>query len=294
MIARQTVVQTAIGMKGQRNVVVDIFNTYRPKPRGHTVLYTDQLCATFASAVFIKLANDTGDKRWTQIVPPECGAHQLYENMAALGCGVQSKTYVPMVGDLIFFGNSRYISGIAHVGIVTEVTNDKKRVYYYDLQGVVGRHTVPIGYSWIWGYGVPDYASLNGQAVTPEPEPEPVTGTIEAGDLVHIKDGAKWYSGSTIKASILPQNWFVIQNKNGRVVLGMNEAKTSCITSPIHEEDVVLVRKANAETPVAPAEEKVAFTVEMSKEKYELLLIIAEGWKMSLGQVIEKFVEDAR
>lgn len=150
MTAREIAVKKAIELARPRNRVVDIYNTYLPRPRGHKVLYHEQICATYASAVFIALG-------WTDIVPPECGAHQLFENMARLGCGIQDPKRTPIPGDLIFFGNSRYVTGIQHVGIVTAVNG--KRIYYYDAAGVIRRHALPVGHNSIWGYGIPDYAS---------------------------------------------------------------------------------------------------------------------------------------
>lgn len=287
-------VDYAVSQKGQRNSVVDIYNTYRPRPRGYTVKYEDMLCATFVSSIFIHLG-------WTDIVPPECGARQLYLNMEALGRAELNKKRVPNVGDLIFFGNSRYVTGIQHVGIVQEVTSDKKRIYYYDLTGVVGRHTVPVGYSWIMGYAWPDYDSkdtIPPQSDTSDSSPAGGASTdkIEAGDLVSIKPGAKWYSGSSIKAGVFNKNWYVIQNKNGRVVLGMSEDERSNIQSPIHEEDVILVRKANAgkdEEPVAapePTVEKVSFTASVKRETLVKLEQMAKEKGVDIGAVLDGMV----
>lgn len=292
MIARQTAVKTAISLKGQRDKVVDIYNNYFKDngiqyPRRYRVKYTDQLCATYVSSIFCKLG-------WCDIVPPECGAHQLYQNMDALGRGIQDPKRVPDIGDLIFFGNSKYITGITHVGIVTEVTNDKKRIYYYDIQSVVGRHTCPVGYSYIWGYGLPDYASKDFQSTLPSTptEQEPKNETeheFKAGDLVTINPGAKWYSGSTIKLSCLSDKWYIMQVKGDRAVLGMNKAETRNIVSPIHTKDITLVATAKPETE---EDEKVAISVYVKPETLEFMKLIAAGNKMSIGEVIDKQFED--
>ena len=108
-----------------------------------------------------------------------------------------------------------------------------------------------------------------------------------------IREGAVWYKGQNIKASVMKQNWYVIQNVNGRVVLGMNEAETSNITSPIHEEDVILVRKYKAETP-AVTDKQVTVSVTVHEETWQLLQIMADGNHWSVGQVIDKLLEDAR
>lgn len=290
MTAAQKAVAWAVSMKGQRNKIVDIYNgafkTASQRPRGYKVKYEDMLCATFVSSIFIALD-------WQDIVPPECGAKQLFQNMFALGRGVLNKKRTPDIGDLIFFGNGTTSASINHVGIVTEVKGTQ--IYYYDIQSVVARHTCPVGYSWIMGYGMPDYASKDGGET--EPETPAVSGKIEAGDLVSIKAGAKWYSGGSIKASVLPQNWYVIQNKNGRVVLGMNEAETSNIQSPIREEDVVLVRKAGGEStaPVSGEPEPViiereSFTASVKRETLVKLEALAKEKGVSVGEILDGMV----
>lgn len=99
MSAIQQVLDYVVSMKGKREEVVDIYNTYLPRPRGYKVKYSDMLCATFVSSIFIYLG-------WTDIVPPECGARQLYQNMEKIGRGIPDKKRVPNVGDLIFFGSN--------------------------------------------------------------------------------------------------------------------------------------------------------------------------------------------
>ena len=159
MIARQTAVQTAIAMKGQRNQVVDIYNGYFDKhpaerPRKYRVKYSDMLCATYISAIFCSLL-------WCDICPPECGALKLYRNMEAIGRASADVKRTPKPGDLIFFGNNQKPAGINHVGIVVELQKNDKRIVYYDISnsGRGGRHYAPVGYYWICGYGMPDYES---------------------------------------------------------------------------------------------------------------------------------------
>ena len=284
MTAREQAVQTAIGFRGKRNELVDIYNAGpKPLPRRYKVKYEDMLCATGISAVFLSLG-------WQDIVPPECGAHQLYQGMDALGRGVQDPKRVPEPGDLIFFGHSKYVTGIDHVGIVTRVANGKQ-IYYFDVQSVMGQHQCPVGYSWIWGYGIPNYASKDG--VAPEPEPEQQTDHVFAvGDLVTINPGAKWYKGQSIKPSCISDKWYIMQVKGDRAVLGMNLAETRNICSPIHTSDISLVVANNAIEQ--PKEDKVSITVSVEKETLELLDIMATGWNITMGEVIDKLLEDAR
>ena len=283
MIARQTLVQKAIALKGERNAVVDIYNTFLPRPRGYKVKYDDMLCATYASTPFIQLG-------WTDIVPPECGAMQLYRNMEALGRAVLDKTRVPDVGDLIFFGNGTKVSNINHVGIVTEVKGNQ--IYYFDLQSVVGRHTCPVGYAYVMGYGMPDYASKD---LDPLPDPEPAPDAphvFQVGDLVTVNPGAKWYRGQSIKMSVINDKWYISSIKNDRAVLGMNLAETRNIQSPIHTCDISLVVANGAIEQ--PPQDKVSITVTVDRETLELLDIMATGNNKTMGEIIDLLLEDAR
>ena len=260
--ARDLAVQTAKSMTGQRNAVVDIYNSFLPRPRGYKVKYENLLCATFVSAVYIQLG-------WTDIVPPECGAPELYKNMEALGCAVPNKNRVPAHGDLIFFGQS--LKRIDHVGIVDEVKNEKT-IYFYDLTSVVGRHSRQIAGSTVVGYAVPDYASR----IVPDPQPQP---EIRAGDLVTIKAGSRWYTGATIPLAILKDQWFVLQAKGDRVVLGMNASETRNIQSPIHISNVTLV------TPNTP--DTVELSVTVAAATYAALTRLADASGKSIGEIID-------
>ena len=284
MIARQTLVQVAISFKGKREEVVSVYNEKaRPLPRGYRVKVDDMLCATYASVPFLVLG-------WQDIVPPECGAMQLYRNMEALGRAVLDKNRVPEIGDLIFFGNGTTVSRINHVGIVTEVKG--KQIYYHDLQSVVGRHTCPVGYSYIMGYGMPDYQSKDLEPV-PEPEPEPdVPHVFKPGDLVVIKPGARWYKGQTIKASVFDDKWYVISAKGDRAVLGMNIEETRNIQSPIHDYDISLV--VPNEPVIEPVDEKMTKTIVINKNTNSLLEAMASECGKTVGEVIDMLVEEAR
>ena len=281
MIARQTAVQTAISFKGKRNEIVDIYNSYLPRPRGYKVKYDDMLCATYISSIFIKLG-------WTDIVPPECGAWRLYANMEALGRAVLDKKRVPEVGDLIFFGNGTTVKKIQHVGIVTEVQNGKQ-IYYYDIQANVGRHTCPVGYSYIWGYGIPNYASKDLKPI-PEPEPEPDKPHVfRVGDLVTVNPGARWYRGQSIKLSVINDQWYIMQVSGDRAVLGMNRDETRNICSPIHTCDITLVSPIDP-----PVDESVTLTVTVKTGTAQLLQIMADGNHKTVGQIIDMLIADVR
>lgn len=281
MIARQTAVQTAISFKGKRTEIVDIYNSVRPLPLGYRVKYEDLLCATYVSAIFIKLG-------WTDIVPPNPRAWQLYENMAAIDCAVKDPNRVPSIGDLIFFGTGKKTTNIQHVGIVTEVQNGRQ-IYYYDINPNVGRHTCPVGYSYIWGYGIPDYASKDLEPI-PEPEPHPDKPHVFlVGDLVTVNPGARWYRGQSIKLSVINDQWYIMQVSGDRAVLGMNRDETRNICSPIHTCDITLVSPIDP-----PVDESVTLTVTVKTGTAQLLQIMADGNHKTVGQIIDMLIADVR
>lgn len=296
MLARQTAVQKAISMKGQREEVVRIYNSFLPHPRGYIVKDTDQLCATYDSSIFIALG-------WTDIVPPECGARQLYRNMEAIGCSTADTKRVPQVGDLIFFGTKSNPNGINHVGIVVDLQNSNKRIVYYDISnsGRVGQHYIPVADPWICGYGLPDYASKDSYEAQPKPpkDDSSVTplpgkqGEFQVGDLVTVNPGAKWYSGSSIKLSVFSDKWYIISLRGDRAVLGMNLAETRNIQSPIHTSDITLV--VPMETPIPqPEKKKVKLNIEVDEETYQLMEIMAKGNNKTIGEIVDMIMEDAR
>ena len=49
---------------GSHRAIIDLYNTQNPRPRGYKVTYTDAWCATFVSAVAVKLG-------YTRIIPTE-------------------------------------------------------------------------------------------------------------------------------------------------------------------------------------------------------------------------------
>ena len=292
MLSRQTAIKTAIGMKGQRDEVAAIYNSYLPHPRGYIVKAdSDMLCATYVSAIFIELDKKTG-KKWTAIVPPECGARQLYRNMDAISSATDNVKRVPTPGDIIFFGTKSKPDGINHTGIVVDVTNNNRRIVYYDIStsGRVGQHYIPVGDAWICGYGIPDYASMDVPAPAPTPTPDPPAHEFAVGDLVNINPGARWYRGQSIKLSCINDKWYICSLRGDRAVLGMNEAETRNIQSPIHTADITLVVPYN--TDPVPANDKVTITITIKPETKELMDIIAAGNNMTLGEVIDKQFED--
>ena len=286
MTAREIALQTAKSMRGQRDQVVTLYNTFIPRPRGYKAKFDDLKCAEFISDIFI-----THGEAWTAIVPPECAAWRLYRNMEALDCTHWGNDHDPVPGDLVFFGVGSSVSHIDHVAIVDEVKDDT--IFFWDIRDVVDRRSYTPGakssikkYGYILAYAFPDYASVDGD----EPEPAPAPHVFQVGDLVTVNPGAKWYRGQSIKLPVINDKWYIMSVKNDRAVLGMNLAETRNIQSPIHTCDISLVVANGAIEQ--PPEDEVTVTITIKKTTLEYLDILAAGNNLTIGQAVDLSVEE--
>lgn len=156
---RQSVVDTMKGWRGVKkgsdahHAIVDTYNTIKPLPRGHRLTYTDNWCAGTVSAAF-------QINGLTDIMVPECSCTSMMEGAEKRGLWVGKKDYVPTPGDICLY---TWASGNHHVGLVTAVNGSTITVTEGNktVGGVsmVADRPVPVGWSYIWGYIVPDYKS---------------------------------------------------------------------------------------------------------------------------------------
>lgn len=241
--------------KGQREKIVDVYNAHRPLARGYKVKYEDALCATYVSALFIKLG-------LTELVPPECGAMQLARNMQALGRWADRAGHTPKPGELIFF-DWQGDAWVDHVGLVTAVRGSKI-VYSHIPRYTVTTSEIRASSRDIRGYGMPAYAE--GEEAPVVPDTDVGDKTIKAGDLVTVKPGARWYTGAAIRAFVFARRWQVLQIAGDRAVLGTDQEGRYNIQSPIHVEDLV---KADSAPQTSQEPETVTVTVTLPKSVYE-------------------------
>ena len=140
---------------GTHKAIIDVYNKHKPLARGYKVKYTDSWCATFVSAVAIKLG-------YTDIIPTECGCPQMVNKFKALGCWEENENRKPNVGDIIFYdwednGKGDNLGAPNHVGIVEKVSGVIITVIEGNYSNSVKRRTMAINGKYIRGYGVPKY-----------------------------------------------------------------------------------------------------------------------------------------
>lgn len=147
-----------VGLKesdGSFKVIIDTYNSHKPLARGYAVKYTDEWCATFVSAVAVKLG-------YTDIIPTECSCSKMIELLKKLGAFVEDDSVTPAPGWLLFYdwqdnGSGDNKGSSDHVGIVEKVVGNTITVIEGNYSQSVKRRTISVNGKYIRGYGVPKY-----------------------------------------------------------------------------------------------------------------------------------------
>lgn len=176
------------GKDGSHKEIIDVYNSQRPLPRGYKVKYTDAWCATFVSAVAVKLG-------YTAIIPTECSCPKMIQLLKNIGAWVENDAYVPKGGDLLFYdfddnGAGDNTGGTDHIGIVEKVEGSTITVIEGNYSNSVKRRTIKVNGRYIRGYGVPKYDA--GEADPVKAEPVKYVPTVKEWQLAAIADGFKF------------------------------------------------------------------------------------------------------
>ena len=175
---------------GSHKEIIDVYNSQRPLPRGYKVKYTDAWCATFVSAVAVKLG-------YTDIIPTECSCPKMIQLLKNIGAWVENDAYVPKSGDLLFYdfddnGVGDNTGGTDHIGIIEKVEGDTITVIEGNYSNSVKRRYIKVNGRYIRGYGVPKYDA--------EPVVDKPTTTKTEVCTVEVKVLRKGAKGDNIKA----------------------------------------------------------------------------------------------
>lgn len=140
---------------GTHKTIIDLYNAHTPLARSYKVKYTDSWCATFVSAVAIKLG-------YTKIIPTECSCQKMIDLFKSMGCWIENENRTPKAGDIIFYdwqdsGSGDNKGWSDHVGIVEKVSLGKITVIEGNYDNAVKRRTISVNGKNIRGYGVPRY-----------------------------------------------------------------------------------------------------------------------------------------
>lgn len=185
---------------GSHKKIIDVYNSHKPLARGYAVKYTDEWCATFVSAVSIKLG-------YTDIIPTECGCNQMIALFKELGTWNESDSRVPNPGDIIFYdwedsgsGDNRNSSD--HVGIVEKVADGKITVIEGNYSKSVKRRTISVNGKYIRGYGVPKYDTKAAKKSAAEVAQEVIDGKWGNGEDRKKKLTAAGYDYNAVQKEV--------------------------------------------------------------------------------------------
>lgn len=142
---------------GTHRAIIDVYNSHSPLPRGYRVKYTDEWCATFVSAVAMRLG-------YTDIIPPECSCQRMIDGFKRIGVWAENENRTPKPGDIIFYdwqdnGKGDNSGWADHVGIVEKIVDNQITVIEGNYDGAVKRRKIAVNGRYIRGYGVIKYDS---------------------------------------------------------------------------------------------------------------------------------------
>lgn len=188
-----------LGLKesdGSHKQIIDIYNAQKPLPVGYKVTYTDAWCATFVSAVAVKLG-------YTGIIPCECSCPRMITLFQNKGIWIEDENRTPNPGDIIFYdwqdnGSGDNKGSSDHVGIVEKVSDGYITVIEGNYSDSVKRRTLAVNGRYIRGYGVPKYDPES--ASEPSAEVKVETSQVEATANVALKVLKKGSEGEQVKA----------------------------------------------------------------------------------------------
>lgn len=258
---------------GTHKPIIDIYNAHKPLARGYKVKYTDEWCATFVSAVAIKVG-------CTDIIPTECSCPKMIELFKKLGTWNESDSRTPNPGDIIFYdwedsGSGDNKGTANHVGIVEKVSGGTITVIEGNYNEAVKRRSIKVNGKYIRGYGVPKYdaetttiksvtevakevidgkwgngntrrnkltnAGYNYSEVQAKVNEllseKSTTPSIKVGSTVKVKSGAKTYTGGNLATFVYNRNHKVKQISGDRVVI----TYSGFVIAAVNIKDLILV-----------------------------------------------------
>ena len=173
---------TVQGSSGHKKLV-NLYNSVSPKPRGYTLLLTDDWCNAFVTVVFdiLKASN---------LVGREVGVERHIAIFKSKGIWIEDGRIKPKVGDIITYNWDKYghpNTGWAdHIGIVEKVDSTHLTAIEGNISGRVDRRRIKIGHGNIRGYARPKYSSKPAEKPPTKPV-DTVIGNFKVGDMITFK-----------------------------------------------------------------------------------------------------------
>ena len=142
------------GSDGHR-MILDIYNSQKPLPRGYKMTMQDPWCAAAATAVAVQLG-------YTDIIPCECSCGKLIQQAKDMGIWVEDESIAPQPGWLALYdwqdtGTGDNQGEADHIGVVETAENGSITVIEGNYENAVKRRTVALNGKTLRGYIAPKY-----------------------------------------------------------------------------------------------------------------------------------------
>lgn len=273
------------GVNAGHQVILDVYNSQKPLPRGHRMTAKEFWCATFVSACAIK----TG---MADIIPPECSCKKMIILLKAIGEWHEDENITPKPGWIMFYdwddnGKGDDTGDPEHVGIVERVDGGVITVIEGNYSNAVKRRKINVNGKMIRGYGVPRYDTVQISIDTvkaPIDTVGQITHTVAKGEYLNLI--AKKYGVSA--------NTVISANKSKYPTLATNPSVINIgWVLIIPAKTVIGIVQANGglnvrEKPTTLSK-KVTILATGTKVK---ILSQADGWgKISNGYISMKYVK---
>lgn len=149
---------------GKFKEILDVYNSHAPLARGYKIKTTDEWCAAFVSACFIKAGA-------TDLSGTEVSCSRFIEIFKQKGIWIEDGSQKPKVGDIILFDwdtKAQPNNGAPdHIGLVEQV-NDNTIICIEGNKGEqVDRRTISVGWGYIRGFARPKYSAGSTTATNP-------------------------------------------------------------------------------------------------------------------------------
>ena len=192
--------QSWIGLNerdGSHKKVIDTYNSHKPLARGVKMQYDWPWCATFVSAVAIKLG-------YTDIIPTECSCSRMIKLHKELGIFIENENRIPNPGDILFYdwednGVGDNVGDPDHVGLVECVSGNMITIIEGNYSKSVKRRKIAVNGKLIRGYSVPKYDIETNEPSKPEVKP---AETVVKSKIDTVKEVQSWLN-ETYKSGLV-------------------------------------------------------------------------------------------
>lgn len=201
-------------INGQDDLIIDRYNEIKPIG-GYKMNHQDAWCAAFVSVV----KHEAGFDR---LIPTDCSCQQMIEKFKAMGRYQEDGRITPQEGDIIFFNwddATQPNDGWAdHVGIVVSVTGNTIRAIEGNASDKVKYRDMSIGWGYIRGYGLPNFASISKDEIVPvqqAPVPTPAPQTVLSSSIIKNARVGSWQNAMNIGFDLVDENELAVDHSFG-------------------------------------------------------------------------------